>query len=37
MFNFFFIPSSVEGHLGYFQFPAIMNKAAMIMVEQVSL
>ena len=28
---------SVEGHLGCFQFLAIMNKAAMNIVEQVSL
>jgi hypothetical protein len=32
---FFIIP--VEEHLGYFQFVAIMNKAAMNIVEQVSL
>ena len=29
--------SSLEGHLGCFQFLAIMNKAAMNIVEQVSL
>ena len=37
VFYIFFIHSSVEGHLGCFQFLAIMNKAAMNIVEQVSL
>ena len=37
MYHIFFIHSSVEGHLGCFQFLAIMNKAAMNIVEQVSL
>jgi hypothetical protein len=34
---FFFIHSLIEGQLGCFQFLAIMNKAAMNIVEQVSL
>jgi hypothetical protein len=34
---FSFIHSSVEGHLGYFQFLTITNKAAMNRVKQVSL
>jgi len=33
MYNIFCIHSSVEGHLGSFQFLAIINKAAMNMVE----
>jgi hypothetical protein len=37
MNHIFFIHSSVEGHLGCFQFLAIMNKAAVNIVEQVSL
>jgi hypothetical protein len=32
-----FIHGSVEGHLGYFQFLAIMNKGAMNIVEHMSL
>ena len=35
-FSNFFIQSSVEGHLGYFQFLATMNKVAMNINEQVS-
>ena len=37
MYHIFFIHSSVEGHLGCFQFLTIMNKTAMNIVEQVSL
>jgi hypothetical protein len=37
MYHIFLIHSSVEGHLGCFHFMAIMNKAAMNIVEQVSL
>jgi hypothetical protein len=37
MYNIFCIHSSVEGHLGSFQLLAIINKAAINMVEQVSL
>jgi hypothetical protein len=37
MYHIFFIHSSVEGHLGSFQFLAIINKAAMNIVEHVSL
>ena len=37
MYHIFFIHSSGEGHLGCFQFLAIMNKATINMVEQVSL
>ena len=37
MYHIFLIHSSVEGYLGHFQFLAIMNNAAMNMVEQVSL
>jgi hypothetical protein len=37
MYHIFFIHSSVEGYLGYFQFLAIKNKAAMNTGEQVSL
>ena len=36
MYHIFFIHSSVEGHLGSFQLLAIINKAAMNMVEHVS-
>lgn len=35
MYYIFFIYSSVEGHLGYFQFLATMNKAVMNIAEQV--
>ena len=37
MYLIFFTHSSVEGHLGCLQFLAIMNKADMNIVEQVSL
>ena len=37
MYHNFCIHSSVEGHLGSFQLLAIINKAAMSMVEHVSL
>jgi hypothetical protein len=37
MHHFFFIHSSVEGYQGCFQFLAITNKAAMNIVEQVTL
>ena len=37
MYHTLFMYSSGEGHLGCFQFLAIMNKAAMNIVEQVSL
>ena len=37
MYHIFFIYSSVEGHLGWLQFLAIMNKADMNIVEQMSL
>jgi hypothetical protein len=37
MFHIFCIHSSVEGHLGSFQLMAIINKAAMNIVEHVSL
>jgi len=37
MYHIFCIHSSVEGHLGSFQFLAIINKAAMNIVEHVSL
>jgi hypothetical protein len=36
MYHIFCIHSSVEGHLGYFQFLAIINKATMNIVEHVS-
>ena len=36
MYHIFCIHSSVEGHLGYFQLLAIINKAAMNRVEHVS-
>jgi hypothetical protein len=36
MYNIFCIHSSVEGHLGSFQLLAIINKAAMNIVEHVS-
>jgi hypothetical protein len=36
MYHIFFIHSSVEGHLGSFQLLAIINKAAMNIVEHVS-
>jgi hypothetical protein len=37
MYHIFYIHSSVEGHLGSFQLLAIINKAAMNIVEHVSL
>ena len=37
MYHIFCIHSSVEGHLGSFQFLAIINKAAMNIVEYISL
>jgi hypothetical protein len=37
MYHIFCIHSSVEGHLGYFQLLAIINKADMNIVEHVSL
>ena len=37
MYHIFCINSSVEGHLGSFQLLAIINKAAMNIVEHVSL
>ena len=37
MYYIFYIHSSVEGHLGSFQLPVIINKAAMNIVEHVSL
>ena len=37
MYHHFCIPSSVEGHLGSFWLLAIINKAAMNMVEHVTL
>jgi len=37
MYHIFCIHSSSEGHLGYFQLLAIINKAAMNIVEHVSL
>jgi hypothetical protein len=37
MYHIFCIHSSVEGHLGCFQLLAIINKAAMNIVEHVSL
>lgn len=37
MYDIFFFLSSVEKHLGYLQFPAIMNKSVMNTVEQMSL
>ena len=37
MYHIFCIHSSVEGHLGYFQLLSIINKAAMYIVEHVSL
>ena len=37
MYHFFCIYSSVEGHLGSFQLLAFINKAAMNIVEHVSL
>jgi len=37
MYHIFCIHSSVEGHLGSFQLLAIINKAAMNIVEHVSL
>jgi hypothetical protein len=36
MYNIFYMHSSVEGHLGSFQLLAIINKAAMNIVEHVS-
>ena len=37
MYHIFYIHFSVEGHLGSFQLLAIINKAAMDIVEHVSL
>ena len=37
MYHIFYIHSSVEGHLGSFHLLAIINKAAMNIVEHVSL
>jgi hypothetical protein len=37
MYHVFFIHSLFEGHLGYFQFLAIMNKALTNIIEQLSL
>ena len=37
MYHIFCIHSSVEGHLGSFQLLAVINKAAMNIVEHVSL
>jgi hypothetical protein len=37
MHHIFCINSSVEGYLGYFQFVTIINKAAITIVEHVSL
>jgi hypothetical protein len=37
MHRIFYIHSSVEGHLGSFQLQAIVNKAAMNIVEHMSL
>jgi hypothetical protein len=37
MYHIFSIHSSVEGHLGFFQLLAIINKAAMNIMEHVSL
>jgi hypothetical protein len=37
MYHIFCIHSSVEGHLGSFQLLAIVNKAAMNIVEHVSI
>jgi hypothetical protein len=37
MYHIFYIHSSIEGHLGSFQFLIIINKAAMNIVEHVSL
>ena len=37
IYHNFYIHSSVEGHLGYFQILAIINKAAMNILEHVSL
>jgi hypothetical protein len=37
MYHIFYIHSSVDGYLGSFQFLAIMNKAAMNILEHVSL
>ena len=37
MYHIFYIHSSVEGHLGSFQLLAIINKAAINIVEHVSL
>jgi hypothetical protein len=37
MYHIFFFYSSDEGHIGYFQFLAIMNTTVMNIIEQVSL
>jgi hypothetical protein len=37
MYHMLFIYSLIEGHLGCFQFPGIMNKAKINIAEQVSL
>jgi hypothetical protein len=37
MYHIFYIHSSIEGHLGSFQLLAIINRAAMNIVEHVSL
>jgi hypothetical protein len=37
MYHIFYIYSSVEGHLGFFQLLAIINKAAMKIVDHASL
>jgi hypothetical protein len=37
MYHIFFIHSSLEEHLGYFQFLTIMKKAAMNVVEEMPL
>jgi hypothetical protein len=37
MYHIFFIYSSTEGHIGYFQFLAIMTKDTIDIVDQMSL